>query len=50
MNNFLFVTLIVITVVLGIGGVAFSISHCGLGKTLLLGKGAFPAAAMGMCD
>lgn len=43
---------IVSAIVLGIGVASFiySSKECGLGKTLLLGNGAFYAAATGMCN
>lgn len=36
--------------VIGIAAFAYSVSKCGIGKTLLLNNGAFYAAATGMCD
>lgn len=40
----------VICVVVGIATFSFAVSKCGLGTSLLLGNGAFTAAATGMCD
>lgn len=39
----------VLTIAVGVAGMAFTFSKCG-SKALLLGSGAFAAAAMGMCD
>jgi hypothetical protein len=36
--------------IVGISAFAYSASKCGIGKTFLLGNGAFYAAATGMCD
>lgn len=49
MPNWIVVMLMVIFLVIGLGGVAFTFSKCGA-KTLILGNGGLAAAATGMCD
>lgn len=49
MPNWIVVMLMVIFLVIGLGGVAFTFSKCGA-KTFILGNGGLAAAATGMCD
>lgn len=49
MNRSILIILIVVFAILGIGTMGFVLDKCGP-KGLLLGNGAFAAAAMGMCD
>jgi hypothetical protein len=50
MNRFVIVIAAAIILVLGIASFAYAVQKCGLGTSLLLGKGAFTAAVLGMCD
>lgn len=50
MNRLVITVAVVIMVVLGLASFAYSVQKCGLGTSLLLGKNAFTAAVIGMCD